>query len=253
MKSDFSKEIIDFIRELGVDESALPISLHLQLHSISKPGRVTVFRFGKGAQHALHIWEDQWLVKQEIVQARLRSLLGLSRRLHARNMHVKRIDKPIAAAFLDTYHLQGSTGAYYKIGMFAGEELIAVATFSKARIMQNKVVPYRSYEWERFATAGDLAIRGGLAKLLAFFIAEVHPAHVMTYIDKDWSTGQGFKAVGFVAETEIPPRTYWIKAGEWIRFDENRLPKGLENPLDAGYTSIQNSGSIRMVLHLNTP
>lgn len=252
MKSDFSKGIIDFIRGSGVDETTLPFSLNVQLHSISKPGKVTSFRFGQGdKQRVVHLWEDQWMTRLEIVQSRLRSLLGLSRRLHARNMQVRRIDKPTASAFLDAHHLQGATGAYYKIGMFNHGELIAVATFSKARIMQDKAVPYRSYEWERFATAGDLSIRGGLAKLLAFFIAEVHPAHIMTYIDKDWSTGQGFKAVGFIPESEIPPRIYWIKAGEWIRFDANRLPEGLENPAQAGYTRIQNEGSIRMVLPLN--
>lgn len=252
MRTDFSQSIIDFIQGTGVEEDALPFTLNLQMHSITQPGVVTAFRFGTGDQRVVHIWEDQWMVKQEIVQSRIRSLMGLSRRLHARNMQVKRIDKPTAAAFLDTHHLQGATGAYYKIGMFDAGELIAVATFSKARIMQDKVVPYRSYEWERFATAGDLSIRGGLAKLLAFFIAEVHPAHLMTYIDKDWSKGQGFKAVGFIPETEISPRNYWIKAGEWIRFDENRRPKGLEDPTANGYTRIQNSGSIRMVLNLNT-
>lgn len=240
MPNLFIKEVTEFVQRTSA--STIPGGLELNLHLIADPGKCITIQAGEvqNVVNVVQIWEDQWFSGRTIVQNRLRSMMGLGKRMHARSMKVVRIDKQTANAFLNRYHLQGSTAAYYKLGLYAGTDLVAVATFSKARIMRDKIVPYRSYEWERFATAGDLAIRGGLAKMFTFFTEMVNPAHVMTYIDKDWSTGRGFEAIGFRKETEIEPRQYYVKPGEWKRFREYRSP-------DEGYSMVYNSGSIRMV------
>lgn len=151
------------------------------------------------------IWEDQWVQKNEIVKARLCSLAGKNKTIHARQTHVVRLQKSEADQFLNMYHLQGSANAYYKFGLVQQSQLVCVATFSKSRTMYDAAVYYRSYELVRFATLDGVTITGGLGKLLRHFIELVNAQHIMTYIDKDWSDGNSLLKLDFECKEITPP------------------------------------------------
>lgn len=252
LQPSFTEDVTHFLELLGNSPSLrLKEPLRVVMHSLdASHDGVYHFLSGQQAQRVIHIWEDIWYARREQVESRLRSLAGMSRRLHARNCEVKRIDKLTTDHFLKTNHLQGTSGAYYKYGLYSGDELVAVATFSKSRVMKDGAVPYRSYEWERFASKTGTTVTGGLGKLLAYFIDLIHPAHIMTYIDLDWSTGSGYEKLGFRHTGTTQPVEYFVKPGDWIRVPVHHMHPGEteQDYINSGYYRIANSGSRKMVL-----
>ena len=135
--------------------------------------------------------------------------------VYARNCEVRRIDKPVAAAFLSAYHRMGDASSRYRYGLFvkrrtgrseAGLEpgtIVAVATFSNARRWKKDNGTVASYEWIRYASLPEFRVVGGMGKLLRAFIDEVHPDDVMTYCDPGWSGGDAYRELGFTEETII--------------------------------------------------
>lgn len=189
----------------------------------------------------IHIWEDVWIHKIDLVKARIQSIIGQSKKIHARQTEVVRIDKQQAQLFLNQNHLQGVTSAYYKFGLMFKEDLVAVATFSKARTMYDGPVYYRSYELERFASKAGTNVVGGLSKLLQHFVKCNHAKHIMTYADRDWSSGESYLKVGFKLVEETAPQVLYIDEWHHTRLTENQISNN-QNKI-----KIHNAGSLKFV------
>lgn len=189
----------------------------------------------------IYLWEDVYLRKKELVEARLLALIGKRQRIHARQTSIKRIDQKQATTFLNEHHLQQYVNAYYKYALVYKDELVAVATFSKSRVMNDGVTPYRSYELIRFASKIGTTVTGGLGKLLHYFIEQHHPAHIMTYADRDWSAGDGYIKLGFRQTGITPPQLFWTDTTTF-----ERVPHTL--PFREGYVRVWNSGNLKFVL-----
>lgn len=194
------------------------------------------------------IWEDVWQNQPALVKSRLMAMIGKGKKIHARQTEVVRLDKKAATDFLQLNHLQRSTSAYYKYGLLHQNKLVAVATFSKSRVMQDGPVYYRSYELERFASTCGLTVTGGLGKLISHFIANHHAVHLMTYVDADWGNGEGYLKLGFKKMEQTPPQSFWIHPHEMIRHYPHRSSLTDEEWKARGYLKIYNSGNVRFVL-----
>lgn len=195
-----------------------------------------------------HIWEDVYTLQPEIVLARILASIGNRKRIHARTTDGKRIDKQTVDIFLQKNHLQSSVIGYYKFGLYHKEELVAVATFSKSRIMTDEVVPYRSYELIRFASKMGVTVTGGLSKLLSLFIAETDPAHIMTYADRDWGYGEGYLKLGFSLIEKSAPVDFYIHIQTLKRYTEHKLAASSLEKDDPLLIKVYNSGSNKYIL-----
>lgn len=191
--------------------------------------------------HIIHVWEDIWIQKTDLVKLRIQSIIVLAKKIHARKTEIVKLNKLQAGDFLNQYHLQGSTSAYYKYGLIHEDELVAVATFSKARTMYDGPVYYRSYELERFASKAGINIVGGLSKLFQHFIKTNHVKHIMTYADRDWSTGESYLKIGFKLIEETHPQCFYIDETTITRYTENQILTP-NNKL-----KIYNSGSLKFI------
>ena len=253
MQNNFYTSCFRFITQLH-NEVEMDKEILFVLHLINVNGIVEKqVQFSKNTKQTIHIWEDQWITKRPIIESRIQALFGLSKRIHARSTTIKRLNKKEADSFLNANHLQGATTAYYKFGLIKEEEIVAVATFSKSRIMNDGVVPYRSYEWVRFANKNGITVVGGIGKLLNHFIEELHPAHIMTYIDLAWSDGNGYQKVGFKKLDTLSPQQYMLRVGEW-----NRIPVHQFNQMEFNkdeqltYLQISNVGSVKLIRDLRS-
>lgn len=285
----FIREIADFLRTLAEIE-APPVSIEMPFpYFFFSKQRLIIhcIPFNKGLTKILpdtcvsvsdawaamgikvvHIWEDVWRAKNEVVQSRLRSLFGLSYRIPARLTEVRRIDKPTLDTFLKINHLQDSTTAKYKYGLFLPQRyfrvlekwtkkpefsllrhepsslLVAVASFSGGKNIPRNAQTYRSFELIRFANVLDATVVGGLDKLLKAFIKEVHPDDIMTYADRDWSNGQSYERLGFERLGTTPPQAFLVNPETFER--EYTTPESkLENAV-----KVYNSGNIKYLLDL---
>lgn len=220
----------------------------------------------------IHLWEDVWYAKTQVVKSRLLALLGRSTRIHARLCQVQRIDKPTVDKFLTSNHLQVITNAKFKYGIFIkpsyfsryqqilishhsanrppiptphSSSLVAAATFSAARTVHREGQPYRSVELIRFANLRGCTVVGGLDKLLKAFINEHHPDDIMTYADRDWSDGRGYEKVGFQRVEVTPPQTFLLDIQNQIRHYPKRL-----HDIPSDWISIENAGNLKYLLDL---
>lgn len=193
----------------------------------------------------IHLWEDVYVRHTAIVEARLLSLTGVRNRIHARQTEVIRIDQERAQAFLDEHHLQQYTSAYYKYALLYKDKIVAVATFSKSRVMTDGDVRYRSYELIRFASLTGTTVTGGFGKLLNYFIKQHHAAHIMTYADRDWSNGESYVKLGFTQTDITVPQVFYVDPKTLVRLRVTELPAN-----GTAFIRVVNAGNIKYVLNL---
>lgn len=146
----------------------------------------------------IHIFEDEWAEKKEIVESRLNSLFGVYQsRIYARQCEVKCLDSKTASIFLKNNHLQGNVSSPIRYGLYYKGELVAVMTFGKLRKNLGSKSRDGEYEMLRFCTKLNTAIVGGASKLLKRFIRDYNPIRVLSYADRRWSDGNLYVKLGF--------------------------------------------------------
>ena len=83
----------------------------------------------------IHLHEDTWRLRGNIVRDRLLNRVQATQRVYARKTTARPIAAEEAIAFLDAHHLWGPTNAKYAYGLFLRDELVAVATFTKRKLV----------------------------------------------------------------------------------------------------------------------
>ncbi|NJN24930.1 MAG: hypothetical protein HC819_02540 [Cyclobacteriaceae bacterium] len=284
MHSNFKSEILTFLLLLskeaglhlieiaGPDDDFLyipKIDRAIIFHSIglaTHDERTALHHLHIDGRHipVVHLWEDQWQYHTAKVKSRLRSMLGLSVKIHGRQTRVVELRNDELLHFLKQNHMHVPIRAKYKYGLMKGDQLVAVMSFGKALYMHRENVPFESFELLRFCNALNLTVVGGFSKLLSHFVGLASPEHIMSYIDADWSEGHAFAAVGFRQVDTLPEMELWLnqKTGEreyphmvmkTHEKPDSMLsdPKALQLFLQAhGYARVYNSGSYKYTLRL---
>ena len=143
------------------------------------------------------IWEDEWMLKTDIVLSRLLSLLGSTRRIYGRNTKVIQIHQPEADQFLNKNHLKGAAKGKLKLALTRKGQLAAVAVFSKGVSIDRGGEKFQSFELIRHCNALNTTVVGGLSKLIKHFIEIANPDDLMTYAESGLSDGEVFEKLGF--------------------------------------------------------
>ena len=144
----------------------------------------------------IHIFEDEWVDKRELVKEKISYLLEKRQdkpAAYARCCTIKPIEASMANFFLETNHLQGGeTGSSIRLGAFYKQAnkntLVAVMTFGQPREQMGGEKEDGSWELNRFATDITMKVPGIGSKLFSHFIRSHCPNKVISYADKRWST-----------------------------------------------------------------
>lgn len=171
----------------------------------------TVNAFG---YRLIHINEDEWIYKQDIVKSRLKSLLGSSdRKIYARKCSISAI--PFPREFLNINHLQGAgSSTSINLGLYLDNELVAVMTFGRPRFNTNY-----DYELVRYCSLLNTNVIGGASKLLKHFLAN-YKGSIISYSDRRWSDGNLYKKLGFTySHTSEPNYRYYKRLNSLSRYE----------------------------------
>lgn len=186
----------------------------------------------------IHIFEQEWNNRKDIVKDRIRSALGIyDRRVYARKCLIKEIDSKTANAFLEANHLQGKDHSSIRIGLFQEDELVAVMTFGKPRFNEN-------YDWEliRFASLLGVQVIGGAGKMLSFF-RKKYAGSIISYADRRYSNGGLYLAIGFRLDHETDPSYCYVRGNiVYSRYQcqKKNLPNVLGDGFDENLTEEEN-------------
>jgi len=169
----------------------------------------------KGIQ-LIHIYEDDWLYKQDIVKSMILNKLNVTEnKIFARKTEVKEIsDNKLIREFLYKNHIQGFVGSKVKIGLFYNNELVSLMTFGNRRIaMGKKLTNENEYELLRFCNKLNTNVIGGASKLFKYFIKKYNPNEITTYADRSISQGKLYETLGFKSQGKTEPNYYYIIDG----------------------------------------
>lgn len=158
----------------------------------------------------LHIFEDEWLNKKNIVKSIIKSKLGLfDEKIYARLCSIKELKSDETIDFLNKNHIQGGIGSKIRLGLYYQNELVGVMTFGKKRLaMGNKGNNADEYELLRYCNKLNFTIIGGYSKLLKYFIKIYNPNSILTFADRRYSQGNIYDKNGFKFMYNTEPN-YW--------------------------------------------
>jgi hypothetical protein len=113
----------------------------------------------------VHIWEDDWLFKQDIVKSIILNKLGKSSRIFARKCNIKIPSNDEVREFLSKNHIQGFVGSKVKIGLYYNDSLVSIMTFGNLRKSLAQKSIENTYELLRFCNVLNTSVIGGASKL----------------------------------------------------------------------------------------
>jgi hypothetical protein len=197
----------------------------------------------------IHIFEDEWRFKEQIVKSRLQSILKTSPvKIYARKCETKIVPGVDSNLFLNENHLQVSDASLIKLGLYYKNELISVMTFGKLRKSLGSVPVNNHWEMYRFCSKINRSVIGGFGKLLNYFIKNYSPEKIISYSDRRWGTGEIYSKMGFSKILETNPNYFYTKdhSKRYHRYGfkknslSNRLPNF--NPALSEWENMKNNG-----------
>jgi hypothetical protein len=190
----------------------------------------------------IHIFEDEWIHKRDIVQSRLKNMISSQSlcKIYARKCKIVQIDSVVKNKFLNENHLQGEdkSSIYYGLENEDGE-LVSIMTFGAPRFS-------KKYEYEliRFCSKINTVVIGGASKLLKHFKQQHKPRSIITYADLRWSAPLNnlYNELGFsYSHTSNPNFWYFKRNKRYSRygFQKHKLSKIFSN-FDSSLTAEEN-------------
>ena len=218
--------------------------------------------------HLFQIYGDEWAEKQEICKSMLRSRLGFSNKINARDCYILKIDaesnkhlKRNIIDFINNNHLQGNTSGtlnYFALLDKKTNEIFACVSLRKTINTQSrKNVQDPNIEIARFCCKTGYNVRGAFSKILKQIIVWAKDkgySEIFTYSDCRYSWGEVYEKNRFEYRGHTGIGFYYlIKNERYARFPQRLLKDGQtldECAEDNGIFKIYNAGNYRWELKI---
>lgn len=160
----------------------------------------------------VHIFEDEWMNKKEIIKSIIRNIIGKTEnKIYARKCIIQNVNDNEKKEFLEKNHIQGNVNSQINLGLYHDGELVSLMCIGKPRInLGRKTSLEDEYELLRFCNKLNTNIVGGASKLFKYFITNYNPTLTTSYCDYRWSIGNMYKALGFTLSHHSQPNYYYI-------------------------------------------
>jgi len=204
----------------------------------------------------IHIWEDDWILKKDIIKSQIKNWLGISNnKIFARKCEVREVnDIKIIKQFLNDNHIQGYVTSIIKVGLYYNNELVSLMTFDQYE--GRKKMKDGEWNLSRFCNKLNTNIIGGASKLLKYFIKNYKCSRIISYADRNWSQGNLYYHLGFKS-VQITKSDYkYIIDGKRVhksRFRKNRLETNLTESQymkSNGFPKIYDCGKIKFEINI---
>ena len=204
----------------------------------------------------IHIWEDDWINKKDIVKSIILNRIGLiKKKIYARKCIIKEITNKESNIFLEKNHIQGKCNANKCIALFYENKIVSLMTFGKRRI-NSKL----NLELIRFCNLLNTNVIGGASKLFKYFIKNNKVDMITSYSDQSIFNGNLYEKLGFSNDGETSLNYYWTDLKRrYHRFNFNKrklISMGYDKNLtenkimkSIGYYKIWSCGQIRWVYY----
>ena len=193
----------------------------------------------------IHIWEDWYIYKWDIVKSMILNKLGKSKnKIYGRKCIIKDICKDDCDNFLDNNHIQGKVSCNIRLGLYYNNELVSVMCFSNSNSRIKE-------QWElvRFCTILNTNVVGGANKLFQYFLKQYNPQSIASFSMNDFSNGGIYKKLNFrfVKKNNsywyFEPKTFKREhRSNWTKSEI--VKKGIKDKIDDTWTETEAMTSI---------
>lgn len=199
------REVDVFVPEVRVAIEFNGVYYHSEKFRGKNYHRAKTLAAEKAGIQLVHVWEDDWRDRREVVERMLARKLGVSteERLNARSLRKVRLETEEARTFLEENHVQGFARGSEYYGLSDG--------FLRAvLVMKNR----GDGNWELVRYATSAIVRGGHSRLFKWF-QDDHPEvpRVVTFADRGVSDGGLYEKCGFQRDGELPPDYMYVVGG----------------------------------------
>jgi hypothetical protein len=174
----------------------------------------------------LHIWEDEWVYKQDIVKSIILNRLGLIKeKIYARQCEIRVVeDSKLVRQFLDENHIQGYSQSSIKLGLYYKNELVSLMTFGYRHTNAKK-----EFELIRFCNRINLNVIGAASKLFNYFKQNYEFTDLISYSDFRLFDGKMYETLGFEKKHLSKPDYFWcnnkLERNHRFNFNKQKLIK----------------------------
>ena len=174
----------------------------------------------------IHVFEDDWLERKEIVKSMIASRLGVYKeKIFARKCQIKEIEKDQAKIFFNENHLQGFAYGDLYLGLMFNDELIQCICINKKGWHDGNV------ELTRMVTKLNTQVVGGFSKLMKHISDYIEYKSITSYVYKAWFNGKGYIESGFKIVKENNPSYSYVVNGRRVHkshFRKDKIKKMFE-------------------------
>lgn len=169
----------------------------------------------------IHIFEDEWKIKKEIVKSIIKNKLCVNETkfkkiIDSSKCKISEVSLSDKREFLNKNHIFGDDKSIVKIGAYFKNKIVSMMTFD----LKNS----ESLSWKlsRFTTKIDYKINNVEFLLLEYFKNNFEWNEIFGYSDLRFSFGNFYKKLGFSFETKNKPNGFFVCNGI-VRVDADKF------------------------------
>jgi len=160
----------------------------------------------------IHIWEDDWIYRQDIVKSIIKNKLGITtHKIYARKCKISEVLPSEKNIFLEKNHIQGKVNTKINIGLYYENELVSLMTFGYGR--------NQDFVLSRFCSKLDTNVVGGFSRLLKYFEDNYGKEYteIKTFADRSISNGKLYETHGFKMVRQTYPDYMYVVGDKRVR------------------------------------
>ena len=162
----------------------------------------------------IHIFEDEWLYKNDICKSIIKNILRLTQnKIYARNCQIRTVSLLETIEFLEKNDIQGEIKTLFNFGLYYNDELVQIICFNKIDNKENV------FELSRLCSKLNTVIVGGASRLFKHFISNHSPSKIISFADRRWSIGDVFNKIGFNFLDKIEPQYSYVLSKKRFKKD----------------------------------
>lgn len=195
----------------------------------------------------IHIWEDDWLNKKEIIKSLIINRLGISdNRIYARKCYIKEVDNKDASEFLNENHIQSYSRFNKAYGLYYNDQLVSFMSFGYRYINSKK-----EYELIRFCNKININVVGSASKLLKHALSKIETDinEIISYADISMFSGKLYSKIGFKYSRRSDINYWWVVNGirkHRFTYNKKKLVLNGHDPLKTEVEIMHELGNFRI-------